>query len=69
MTANSVTWTVRFGQSVRQFATEYHAGQFCRALALNGTAYTIEATPPFVDVQFETAYGQTCRLSRVIRVF
>lgn len=28
-----------------------------------------ELIPPFVDVQHETAYGETVKLSRVIRVF
>lgn len=35
-------WRIKFGMSRRIFYTEYHAEQFCRALALNGTPYTVE---------------------------
>ncbi len=38
------TWIIRFGTSERVFYTSYHAEQFCRALRLNGTVYTI--VPP-----------------------
>ena len=34
-------WIIRFGTSKRVYYTEYHADQFCRALAMNGTAYSI----------------------------
>lgn len=32
---------VRFGTSERVFYTDYHAEQFCRALRLNKTPYTL----------------------------
>jgi hypothetical protein len=37
----SSTWIVRFGRSVRVYRTLHHAEQFARALALNGTPYTL----------------------------
>jgi hypothetical protein len=36
-----MTWTVTFGCCTFRYYTEYHAAQFCRALALNGTPYTL----------------------------
>lgn len=37
-------WIVRFGQMVKRFYTHYHAAQYCRALELNGTKYTLHVT-------------------------
>jgi len=36
-------WTVWHGGSAFIFYTEYHAEQYCRALALNGTKFTLTA--------------------------
>lgn len=35
-------YIIRFGTSKCVFYTDYHAEQFCRALRLNNTPYTIE---------------------------
>ena len=35
-------WIVRFGKVFQRFHTAYHAEQFARALALNGTPHTLE---------------------------
>lgn len=32
---------ITFGRSRRTYYTRHHAEQFCRALALNGTRYTL----------------------------
>ena len=37
-------WIVTFGICMSRFYTEYHAEQFCRALWLNGTPYTLTVT-------------------------
>ena len=34
-------YIVKFGESVRVFYADYHAEQFCRALDLNHTPYTL----------------------------
>lgn len=34
-------YRVSFGRSHCDYYTDYHAVQFCRALALNGTPYTL----------------------------
>jgi hypothetical protein len=34
-------YIITFGGSVRIFYTDYHADQFCRALDLNRTSYTL----------------------------
>jgi len=42
MNTNPKIWIVRFGDICMHFYTHYHAEQFCTALKLNGTHYTLE---------------------------
>lgn len=42
-----MNFVVLFGRSAQWFSTSYHAEQFARALALNGTVHEVLTYPEF----------------------